>query len=572
MIASSAPGPTAIERSDRLVQPALEMLARFAPEPLGRFGFPDVDEEITTLSPERATEQICAHESELRELGRHRREEPDPDVQLDLEIVTQLLTLDLEKLRFEAEHCLPYLDPLAILFRGLDALLIVPVEPHRRRAAITRLRRYAGLETGYPPLIPQAETLLRAHLGETHRLGPCIEQVEADLARGERLLAAIERLFILHGLTGHEPALALLRRQLAEHQTFLRRELLPKTRANCHLPAELFDLELSRHGVDLPAAELARRAQVAFRETQSELQSLVRLLARERSLPFTSHQELFGELRRERIEPSRLSTCYQQRLAELVATGGETGLPPLPARGLQVRVANEAEMLFLPAPFLRLPTLLLAGTEPLEIVVPLAATSRRCEELGDYGFEAASWWLAAHEGWPGHGLQFAKLLEHRLSIARRFFGYNTAMVEGWALYAEAEIRSRLSLTAQIVTLRQQLLRCARAWLGLALQQGTISSTEAAWWLGEKVGISAASARIELERVKFLRPTADIAYFAGYLRLVELRAESERALGPAFEPREYHEAFLSRGFIPLSRLPASPWHTPGPCPAIDTRSS
>ncbi|NJL30044.1 MAG: DUF885 domain-containing protein, partial [Thermoanaerobaculia bacterium] len=126
---------TSVERSDQLLQPTFEMLAHFEPELLGRHGYPDLDEEVTTLSPEHNAERIAAHEGELRRLERLRHDESDPEIHLDLEIASHVLTLDLEKLRFEAEHSLPYLDPLGVVFQGLEALLLVPVEPHRRRAA-----------------------------------------------------------------------------------------------------------------------------------------------------------------------------------------------------------------------------------------------------------------------------------------------------------------------------------------------------------------------------------------------------------------------------------------------------
>lgn len=549
-----------VERTDQLLWPAVETMARFEPEALGRHGYPGVDEEILQISPDLETEKIAAYEATLRNLERHRQTEQNHNITLDLEIMIESFEVTLEKLRFENERTVSALDPLTLIFEGLRPFLIDPAEPHQRRAALTRLQRYAGLEKGYQPLFHQAEKLIRARLVDPGRLAPAAALLPSDSAHGEQLLTAIGHLFDLHGLTGHEPALAALRRQHAEHCTFLRLELLPRARTDARLPPELFAIELRRHGVDLPIDELARRAHVAFRETQNEMKSLARLLAREHGWAFDDYPSAIRELRRERIDSHQLAAHYQRRLDQLADTAPDSSLPRLPPGALHARVASEAEQHVFPMPFLRLPRLLAPNTEPgqqspLEIVVPTQAAGCRggSETLEDYSFPAASWTLAAHEGWPGHGLQFAILREQNLSIARRCFGYTTAAIEGWALYAEAEIRPHLPIKAQLIALQQKLLRAARAWLGLALYEGLLDSEQVLWWLREQVGISAALAQVELRRVAFRQPVEVIAYLAGYLRLAELRAEAERACGSRFDPRCYHQMLLGQGLLPLASL-------------------
>ncbi|NJL29761.1 MAG: DUF885 domain-containing protein, partial [Thermoanaerobaculia bacterium] len=310
--------------------------------------------------------------------------------------------------------------------------------PSRRHPAAPLRRVRKRLPTHHPPNRKPFSCPPRRPRPFRPRRRPPLDRPRAR----ERLLAAIGRLFDLHHLSGHETALEALRRQHADHTSFLRHELLPRARQDPRLPAELFTLELRCHGVDLPIDELSRRAHVAFRETQNEMQSLARLLSRERGWAGTGYRDAITELRKERIAPQELAGHYQQRLADLVETVGDAGLPQLAQGALNARVASEAEQLVFPIPFLRLPRLLAPRADPLEIVVPTQATDDQGDDdaLDDYSFPAASWTLAAHEGWPGHGLQFGKLVEAELSIARSCFGYTTAAVEGWALYAEAEIR------------------------------------------------------------------------------------------------------------------------------------
>jgi uncharacterized protein (DUF885 family) len=49
------------------------------------------------------------------------------------------------------------------------------------------------------------------------------------------------------------------------------------------------------------------------------------------------------------------------------------------------------------------------------------------------------------------------------------------------------------------------------------------------------------------------PGQATAYKIGQLRITELRAKAERALGPKFDIRDFHEAVLAQGALPLDVL-------------------
>ncbi len=54
---------------------------------------------------------------------------------------------------------------------------------------------------------------------------------------------------------------------------------------------------------------------------------------------------------------------------------------------------------------------------------------------------------------------------------------------------------------------------------------------------------------EVERYTFRAPGQATSYFVGYNRLLEIRAEAERALGPRFDRRSFHDFVLSQGLLP-----------------------
>lgn len=173
--------------------------------------------------------------------------------------------------------------------------------------------------------------------------------------------------------------------------------------------------------------------------------------------------------------------------------------------------------------------------------------------LDDFTYEAISWTLTAHEGRPGHELQFSSLVEKGVSKARAIFALNSVNVEGWGLYAEAEVKPYLPLDGQLAALQSRLMRAARAILDPGLQSGKITREEATRVLREDVGLSEGMALQEVQRYTFLAPGQATAYFCGYQRLMEIRAETERILGPKFDRQKFHDFLLAQGVLPPSVL-------------------
>src|SRR3546814_3895280 len=88
--------------------------------------------------------------------------------------------------------------------------------------------------------------------------------------------------------------------------------------------------------------------------------------------------------------------------------------------------------------------------------------------------DLASWTLTAHEARPGHELQFAAMIENGVSTARAVFAFNSVNVEGWALYAEAEMKPTFPLDGQLIGLQLRLLRAARAFLDPMVNLGQLT--------------------------------------------------------------------------------------------------
>ena len=180
-------------------------------------------------------------------------------------------------------------------------------------------------------------------------------------------------------------------------------------------------------------------------------------------------------------------------------------------------------------------------------------TQARTAAYDDFNYPAGAWTLSAHEGRPGHELQFTAMVERGVSLARTLYAFNSVNVEGWALYAEAEMVPFEPLEGQLIALQFRLLRAARAMLDPMLNLGLTDRETAFAWLTEKVVLSRAMARQELDRYTLKSPGQAGSYFYGYSQLMQLRTETELALGDRFDRKAFNDFLLDQGLLPPKLL-------------------
>lgn len=550
------PAPaTWVERSNANARLMLDMQGRFAPEFTARAGVTGLDEEIFDLKPRLSERSIEATQKVVDELKRRLATEKDAGVRQDLEILIRQGEEGIEGVRLTEKLQIPYFDLSQTVFAGIRALLDDQVSADRRPKALVRMRKYAGLERGYTPITELARDRIRERLSRPGLLGPVKDEVEKDLGNGASFIDGIGKLFEKYGVAGYAEPYAKLRQQLAEYEQFIRREVLPRARTDFRQPEELYAFSLKQVGVDMPVAELVSRAQVAFREIQNEMQALAPLVAQAKGISATDYRDVIRALKKEQVEGDAILPLYEKRIADLERLIAAKDVITLPTRKMRIRLATEAESAASPAPNMRPPRLIGNTGEQGEFVLPLKIAGKAGATLAydDFTFDAAAWTLTVHEGRPGHELQFSALVERGVSLARAIYAFNSVNVEGWALYAEAEMKPYLPLDGQLISLQHRLLRAARALLDPGLQLGRITREEASRVLREDVVLSDAMVLQEVERYTFRAPGQATAYFCGYTRLMELRAETERILGPRFNRRAFHDFVLAQGLLPPALL-------------------
>ena len=163
--------------------------------------------------------------------------------------------------------------------------------------------------------------------------------------------------------------------------------------------------------------------------------------------------------------------------------------------------------------------------------------------------------LTLHEAVPGHHLQNALRQELTgLPDFRRFSSFN-AFGEGWGLYSEW-----LGLEAGFYTdpysnfgrLTYEMWRACRLVVDTGLHAMGWTRRQAMDYLASNTALSLHEIRTETDRY-IAWPGQALAYKMGELKIRELRAKAEKALGGRFDVREFHDAVLLNGSIPLSVL-------------------
>ncbi len=163
--------------------------------------------------------------------------------------------------------------------------------------------------------------------------------------------------------------------------------------------------------------------------------------------------------------------------------------------------------------------------------------------------------LTAHEAIPGHAWQGAYLAEHAKDLppTAQLIGFN-AFVEGWALYAEQLVDEDGLYDndpfGRLGYLQAQRFRAVRLIVDTGLHAMQWSRDKAIATIVANTGRAKSAATSEIDRY-CASPGQACGYKIGHNEILRQRTRAKSALGPKFDLRDFNDALVMTGGVPLT---------------------
>ena len=545
--------PEWVETSNAYTQKLATFQAGFFPIGASASGYEQYDGLVSDMALDRDDRYLAGARALRAEFAAAMATETNPYVQQDLQILIDSLDQNIRGIELNRQYSLEFSEVPQSVFQSVGLLLSDQTAEHRRAKALELLQRFTGTWPDTEPMTELAKRRFEASRGEG-KVGPYIVEVRESLPKIDTYAAGIRQLFEKYEIEGAEEALAAMDAQFADYKTWTEEVVVPVSRDEARMPEELYAFSLEAWGIDADPRVTMAEARRGFYEIRAQMEALAPQIAEKNGWSDSSYQGVMRALKAQTIPNEEIEEFYRGVNAELEDIARAKDIVSIPEYELAMRVASEAESAAQPAPHMRPPRLIgntgEQGTFVLTVGNPSAGEG---EVYDDFNHAAASWTLSAHEARPGHEMQFAALVEQGVSLARLLYAFNSVNVEGWALYAEAEMLPHEPIEGQFIAQQFRLLRAARAFLDPMLNLGMITREEAEKVLLEDVMLSKPMTKQELDRYEFNLPGQAGAYYYGYRKLVDLRIETEVALGDAFNEKAFNDFLLSQGIIPLELI-------------------
>jgi uncharacterized protein (DUF885 family) len=156
-----------------------------------------------------------------------------------------------------------------------------------------------------------------------------------------------------------------------------------------------------------------------------------------------------------------------------------------------------------------------------------------------------------HEAYPGHHHQLTAALE-RPTLSRLLIEA-PEFVEGWGMYSELMLREHgfdATPEHRVALATDAIWRACRIILDIRLHRDEIGVNESIDFLVAHTGFERPNATAEVHRYTST-PTYQLSYLLGRQLILRLRGDEQRRLGSAFSLRDFHDALLWSGSLPVS---------------------
>jgi uncharacterized protein (DUF885 family) len=163
--------------------------------------------------------------------------------------------------------------------------------------------------------------------------------------------------------------------------------------------------------------------------------------------------------------------------------------------------------------------------------------------------------IAYHEGLPGHHLQISIAQELTgVPEFRKYLDY-TAYTEGWGLYAEQlgkDVGFYQDPYSDFGRLEDDIWRAVRLVVDTGVHAKHWTREQMVDYFHQHSAVGETDVQAEVDRY-IAWPSQALGYKIGQLKLLDLRAKSQQALGDRFTLSAFHDQVIDSGALPLDTL-------------------
>ncbi len=163
--------------------------------------------------------------------------------------------------------------------------------------------------------------------------------------------------------------------------------------------------------------------------------------------------------------------------------------------------------------------------------------------------------IAYHEGLPGHHLQISIAQELTGVPEFRKHGGYTAYTEGWGLYSERlgkEVGLYTDPYSDYGRLENDMWRAIRLVVDTGVHSQHWTRQQMVDYFHAHSTVDEPSVQAEVDRY-IAWPAQALGYKMGQMTILDLRARAEKAPGPQFDLRAFHDQVLDSGALPMDVL-------------------
>ena len=501
----------------------------------------------------------------VKALSRIDREQLSRANQVDAELLLHEIESSLWSLNVLQEWAwnpLYYVNLSGSAVYGLVARDFAPIE-QRLTSAASRLEQIprfleqarASIEPARVPKI-HAETAVQQNQGLVSIIESMIIPVMDSISteQQQQLNAAIE----------------VAKNAVADHQTWLEEELLPRAAGDFRVGAELYDTKLAfALNSPLNRKEITARAEQEYEAVRNQMYDVAKQVYVAKH-PFTTFPDNPNEAYKQAIIRAALEEAYKK----LPPPGGivdvakeylqqatdfviEHNIVTMPEEPVEIIIMPEFQRGVTVA-YLDPPGPLDKDQSAFYAVAPLPTdwTEEQVESfLREYNMLSIQD-LTIHEGVPGHYLQLA--LSNRHPSTLRSVLWSGPFVEGWGVYAEQMMIAEGYLghdpLMKLINLKWYLRAVTNAIIDSAIHVDGMTRESAMNLMVEGGFQEEREAAGKWVRAQLTSAQLS-TYFVGYQEHLELRATMEKLWGDEFTLRRYHDQVLSYGSPPVKYVRA-----------------